>query len=290
MACSALAVNPRLTDPRGRCHAAYLPRCHRHGDRQQVPARTRCHPYPRRLRLVPGLQAAAAAQLATLADAAAFTRRGAADPCPPGPQRLPARASPGRLSRAGLRHPRHLRAGQDTAARQRTAAGGGSRLCQPAGLFQASSRPCPLYRRGRPACLETVTAAGVAPAGADRPWRARLPAFGRAHPGRCQRGAQCRWPDAGVLRRPGAAGRPGHVCARAHRGGRHPAGGVHLWRSPAPRRLDRAVHRGCHQPDLAAPGHHPGAFVRRRARPVVDVLPLQAEEGRADPRYPGLSQ
>jgi hypothetical protein len=55
-----------------------------------------------RLRLVPGRQAIAAAQLdSRFAGGPGPDRRGGADPCPPGPQRLPAASRQGRFHRQG---------------------------------------------------------------------------------------------------------------------------------------------------------------------------------------------
>ena len=58
-----------------------------------------------RLRPVPGRQAAAPAQPDTAAGGTRPDRRGGADPCPPGPQRLPAAAGQGRVQPArSMRH------------------------------------------------------------------------------------------------------------------------------------------------------------------------------------------
>ena len=87
----------------------HLPRRRRHRHRLQIPGPARRPEPAGGLRPVPGLQAAAPAQLDAAAGAARPDRCRDPDPRPPGPQRLPAAAGPRGFRRPCLCHARHAR-------------------------------------------------------------------------------------------------------------------------------------------------------------------------------------
>ena len=133
-------------NPREAHHALDLSRRHRHGHRLQVPAGARGPAPARRLRPVPGPQAAAPAQLGGLPGAAAGHRRRGAHPRAPRPQRLPAAPGGAGLQRAGALHRRHARAVRPAAARLGAPAGRRGRVRQPPRLLEAPPGVAALHR------------------------------------------------------------------------------------------------------------------------------------------------
>ena len=165
-------------------------------------------------------------------------RRGGAQPRPPGPLRLPARAGPAGLLRAGALHGRHGGARRDRAAGQRplleeeakdARLGGWSRHEPPRPLYDEDDAEAAI------ALLEPVPNGGPRPVVARRPGSppsCRRPGTSSGRPAPCCTAALP--VTSSVLRRPRPPRSPAALPARAASGRRAARGGVHLRRPPAP--------------------------------------------------------